>query len=133
MSLDILVICKDNKSDVKAPLAYQFEVMPAIGCYNRAPDPDPARAGIGACLIPTKLIAEDCARACACRPPHHDIRARADGQNRHPRTATKSLRERHEGPWVWPAYREERCLFSSHIYSCPLILNLCAPSALSDL
>ena len=32
-----------------------------------------------------------------------------------PRTATKSLRKRYEGPWCWLAYREERCLFSTHI------------------
>ena len=35
--------------------------------------------------------------------------------NRRPRTATKSLRKRYEGPWVWLAYREERYLFSTHI------------------
>ena len=35
--------------------------------------------------------------------------------NRRPRTATKSLRKRYEGPWVWLAYREERYLFSSHM------------------
>ena len=37
--------------------------------------------------------------------------------NRRPRTATKSLRKRYEGPWVWLAYREERYLLSTHIDS----------------
>ena len=32
-----------------------------------------------------------------------------------PRTATKSLQNRYEGPWVWLAYREARYLFSNHI------------------
>ena len=35
--------------------------------------------------------------------------------NRRPRTATKSMRKRYEGPWVWIAYREERYLFPTHI------------------
>ena len=37
--------------------------------------------------------------------------------NRRPRTATKSLRKRYEGPCVWLAYREERYLFSTHIFA----------------
>ena len=38
-----------------------------------------------------------------------------ENSNRRPRAATKPLRKRHEGPWVWLAYREGRCLFSTHI------------------
>ena len=35
--------------------------------------------------------------------------------DRRPRAATKSPRQRYEGPWVCPAYREGRYLFSTHI------------------
>ena len=30
---------------------------------------------------------------------------------------TNSSRQGGEGPWVWLAYRAERCLFSSHIFA----------------
>ena len=30
---------------------------------------------------------------------------------------TNSSRQGDEGPWVWLAYRAERCLFSSHIFA----------------
>ena len=58
-------------------------------------------------------------------------------QNRRPRTATKSLRKRYEGPGVWLAYiyiyilRGALPLFVSH--NCPLFPNLCTSSALSNL
>ena len=43
--------------------------------------------------------------------------------DRRPCAATKSLQRHYEleGPWVWLAYREERCHFPSHIFApCPL-------------
>ena len=37
--------------------------------------------------------------------------------NRRPRTAAKSLLKRYEGPWVWRAHREGRCLFSTQRFA----------------
>ena len=52
-------------------------------------------------------------------PPawHCAIGAWADEKKRRPRTAAKSLRKRHEGPWVWLAYREVCYLFSTHRFA----------------
>ena len=51
-------------------------------------------------------------RVCARTLQHKPVQKKS---NRRPRTATKSLRKRYEGPCVWLAYREERYLFSTHI------------------
>ena len=39
---------------------------------------------------------------------------RADQQIRRSRTATKSPRKRHDGPWAWLIYRADRRPFSAH-------------------
>ena len=48
-------------------------------------------------------------------PPHSGISPRCFQRKRRPSTATKSLRKRHGGPWVWLAYREECCLFPTQV------------------